>query len=185
MHRRRILLMPIVLLLAACSAVGGQRSVVPAPTDGVTSGTPPSASGTPATASGTPATASGTPPASAAASPSAPAIRVEIELTDALRIEPGPIVVPAGVPVTFVVTNVGTVDHEFYLGDEAAQLAHGQEMLESGGMSHDEPEGIGVEPGETKELVTTFMRPGTTLAGCHIVGHYEGGMKTTITVVES
>jgi len=123
-------------------------------------------------------------PASAVASPTAVPTRIEIEvsLTDALKIEPASMTVPAGVPVTFVVTNSGTADHEFYLGDEEAQAEHEKEMAEMGGMSHDEPEGIAVKPGETKELTYTFAEPGETLAGCHVVGHYGGGMKATITV---
>lgn len=36
--------------------------------------------------------------------------------------------VPAGVPVTFLVTNAGSTEHAFYLGDEAAQAEHEQEM---------------------------------------------------------
>ncbi len=43
--------------------------------------------------------------------PSAGAQRIEVSLTDGLRIEPAEIVVPAGVPVTFVVTNTGATDH--------------------------------------------------------------------------
>lgn len=90
--------------------------------------------------------------------------------------------VPAGVPVTFVVTNRGSMEHEFYLGGEAAQAAHADEMAAMGGMSHDEPEGIGVKPGETKQLTYTFDKAGQMLAGCHVAGHYNGGMKATITV---
>jgi uncharacterized cupredoxin-like copper-binding protein len=90
--------------------------------------------------------------------------------------------VPAGEPVTFVVTNDGALDHEFYLGDEEAQAAHAAEMATMGGMTHDEPEGIGVKPGETKELTYTFPAAGETLAGCHVQGHYLAGMKATITV---
>ena len=135
--------------------------------------------------SGTGSTA--TPSAAAPASPSVPsasaeATRIEVQLTDALRIEPAELSVPAGVPVTFVVTNTGAIDHEFYLGDEAAQTEHEQEMTEMGGMGHDEPEGIAVDPGETKELTYTFSEPGGTLAGCHVAGHYAGGMMATITV---
>jgi uncharacterized cupredoxin-like copper-binding protein len=107
---------------------------------------------------------------------------VEVNLTDALKIEPASMTVPAGVPVTFVVTNSGATDHEFYLGNEEAQAAHEKEMVEMGGMAHDEPEGIAVKPGETKELTYTFAEAGQTLAGCHVVGHYGGGMKATITV---
>ena len=90
-------------------------------------------------------------------------------------------IVPAGVPVTFVVTNAGSAEHEFYLGDEAAQDEHEQEMM-SGGMAHGDPAGIAVKPGETKELTYTFAKAGQTLAGCHVIGHYGGGMKAGITV---
>ncbi len=89
---------------------------------------------------------------------------------------------PAGVPVTFVVTNVGKVDHEFFIGDEEAQAEHEREMQEMGGMMHDEPMGIFVPPGMTKELTVTFTGPGTMLAGCHVAGHYLGGMKATIEI---
>jgi uncharacterized cupredoxin-like copper-binding protein len=116
------------------------------------------------------------------ASASAPATRVEIRLSDALKMEPAAMTVPAGVPVTFVVTNNGATDHEFYLGDEAAQAEHEQEMGAMGGMTHDEPEGIGLKPGETKELTYTFAAAGKVLAGCHVVGHYGAGMKAEITV---
>jgi uncharacterized cupredoxin-like copper-binding protein len=108
--------------------------------------------------------------------------RINVSLTDALRIEPASISVPANVPVTFVVTNSGATDHEFYVGDEAVQSAHEAEMQSMGGMMHDEPNGIAVEPGQTKELTMTFDEPGQTLAGCHVAGHYGGGMRATISV---
>ena len=91
--------------------------------------------------------------------------------------------VPVGVPVTFVVTNEGAVPHEFFLGDEDAQTAHAQEMLEmAGDPMHDEPSGISLQPGETKELTYTFDEPGRYLAGCHVPGHYPAGMRAVITV---
>ena len=127
-------------------------------------------------------TTSPTAPGSSAPSASGAATRIEVNLTDALRIEPGAMTFPAGVPVTFVVTNTGATDHEFYLGDEEAQAAHEKDMVEMGGMGHDEPEGIAVKPGETKELTYTFAEAGETLAGCHVAGHYGGGMRATITV---
>jgi uncharacterized cupredoxin-like copper-binding protein len=108
--------------------------------------------------------------------------RIEVALTDALRIEPANMTAPPGVPVTFVVTNTGASDHEFYLGDEAAQAEHEHEMQSMGGMMHDDVHGIGVEPGQTEELTFTFAEPGETLAGCHLAGHYAAGMKAAITV---
>ena len=122
-------------------------------------------------------------PSAAAPSPSPGSVRLEVELNDSFMIEPSSMTVPAGVPVTFVVTNSGAIEHEFYLGDEAAQAEHDEEML-AGGMRHDEPEGIGLDPGETKELTFTFAAPGNSLAGCHVPGHYAAGMKASITVTE-
>ena len=153
MRLSRLALIPAAaLLVAACSSGGGAT-------------TGPSATG-----------ASSAPAASAAAT------RIDVALTDALKIEPASMTVPAGVPVTFVVTNSGATDHEFYLGDEAAQAEHEKEMGAMGGMTHDEPEGIAVKPGETKELTYTFAEAGQALAGCHVAGHYAGGMKAAITV---
>lgn len=135
------------------------------------------------TGGATPAPASSA-PASAAPSVPAEATRIEVKLLDALKIEPAAMTVPAGMPVTFVVTNTGTILHEFVLGDEADQADHEEEMASAGGMSmpKDEPMAIGVEPGKTKELTVTFSEAGELLAGCHVVGHYPAGMKATITV---
>jgi uncharacterized cupredoxin-like copper-binding protein len=108
--------------------------------------------------------------------------RIEVALTDQLRIEPATMTVTAGQPVTFVVTNTGATDHEFYLGDEAAQAEHEAEMAAMGGMVHDEPNGIAVAPGATKELTFVFPSAGEWIAGCHFPGHYPAGMRATITI---
>jgi uncharacterized cupredoxin-like copper-binding protein len=110
--------------------------------------------------------------------------RIDVALTDALTIEPAEMSVSAGQPVIFVVTNTGAAVHEFYVGDEAAQAEHEREMADMGGMPHDEPNGIAVQPGETKELTMAFDAPGELLAGCHLPGHYPAGMRATITVTD-
>ena len=122
-------------------------------------------------------------PSTTAAPPSAGAQTIEVNLTDALAMEPAEMTVKAGQPVTFKVTNSGATDHEFYLGDEAAQ-AEQEEMMQAGEMLHDTGDGVSLKPGETKELMYTFTEAGETLAGCHFPGHYAGGMKATITVTE-
>ena len=128
-----------------------------------------------------------TSPSAPAASPSAAASpaaqRVEVNLTDELKMDPAEMSVKAGQPVTFVVTNTGALEHEFYLGDETMQ-AEQEQMMQSGQMAHDTAEGISLKPGETKELTYTFETAGQTLAGCHVAGHYAGGMKAMITVTE-
>lgn len=111
-----------------------------------------------------------------------PTSRIEVKLTDGLRIEPATLAVRPGATVTFVVTNTGRIEHEFQVGDAAAQEAHEREMAAKGTMVMDEPGVIGVKPGQTKELTYTFGAAGTVYAGCHVPGHYGAGMRATITV---
>lgn len=122
-------------------------------------------------------------PAPSTPAASAAAQRIEVKLTDALRIEPAEMTVKAGQPVTFVVTNTGATDHEFFLGDEAMQ-AEEEQMMQSGEMVEDTANGVSVKPGVTKEFTFTFDEAGQTFAGCHFAGHYAGGMKATITVTK-
>jgi uncharacterized cupredoxin-like copper-binding protein len=126
--------------------------------------------------------AGGASPAATSAPTAAAPQRIDVRLTDEMRIEPAEMNVPAGVPVTFVVTNVGQIEHEFYLGDEAAQQEHEEEML-SGEPMHGHSNAVTVAPGATEELTFTFAQA-DWLAGCHIPGHYPAGMKATITVTD-
>lgn len=97
--------------------------------------------------------------------------------------QPASIEVAAGETVTFEVANVGEAVHEFVLGDTGTQQAHEEEMAEmGGGMAHDEPNALVLQPGETKTLTWTFSEPGTLLYGCHEPGHYDAGMVGEITV---
>ena len=111
-----------------------------------------------------------------------PSTRIDVRLTDAFRIEPDPLLVPAVVPVTFVVTNAGVLDHEIFFGDEAAQEQHQQEVSQSGGVPQDRPNGIALKPGETREFTYTFDPSRSWLAGCHVPGHYPSGMKASVEV---
>ena len=158
----RIATAVLVLVASIVAACSGTAAPTPTPTAAPTSG----------------------PTAAATTVPPSPAVatRVDVKVTDALRMEPAEMRVPAGVPVTFVVTNTGVLPHEFYLGDEDAQAEHEEEMAAMPGMTHDEPEGIGLDPGETKELTYTFEAAGIVLAGCHVPGHYDAGMKAVVTV---
>jgi len=155
-----------VLLISACSSGGGTAS-------------PGASAGVPAPGAASAAASSA---ASNDASAPAAATRIEVALTDALKVELASSSVPLGIPVTFVIKNTGTGEHEFYLGDEAAQAAHEQDMVDSG-MAHGETDGVSVPPGETKEFTYTFTKAGETLTGCHVAGHYAAGMKAAITVV--
>lgn len=110
---------------------------------------------------------------------------VEVEMVD-IAFEPDSLDVDQGATVRFVFTNTGAIAHDAFLGDAAAQDDHEMQMREAddaGDMGGDEAEGaITVEPGGTGELTYTFDKAGTFEVGCHQVGHYDAGMKITVTV---
>ncbi len=100
--------------------------------------------------------------------------------------------VPMGVPVRFAFDNRGAIPHEAIIGDVHIQDEH--EAAMAAGDGHDDAHGddhhgmipsITLEAGETGDLVVTFDEAGETLIGCHIAGHYDAGMVTTLTVVAS
>lgn len=107
---------------------------------------------------------------------------VPVTMTDDLRFEPDTITVAAGETVRFVVHNAGASDHEFLIGDEAAQAGFAAEMTDGHGDAHVGEAGIALGPGETGEVTYTFDDPGELLIGCHEPGHYDGGMVARITV---
>lgn len=109
---------------------------------------------------------------------------IEITMLDTLRFDPETVQVATGETIRFEVTNPGQTPHEFVLGDEAFQMEHGADMGDMAMLPPDEANSIGLEPGTSKDLVWTFAEPGTVLYGCHMPGHYDGGMVSTVTVTE-
>jgi uncharacterized cupredoxin-like copper-binding protein len=107
---------------------------------------------------------------------------IAVTMTDAMRFEPGTIEVAAGEEITFVVTNVGVLPHEFFVGDEDEQVHHAAEMAEGSGHGHDDT--LRLEAGETGRLTMTFDTAETLLIGCHEPGHYAAGMVGSIEVVD-
>ena len=129
-----------------------------------------------------------------AAAKKAPQV-VKIE-AGAVRYEPRTITVTVGQPVVLRITNTSTIDHEALLGDEKVQKSHAAEMKMADEMgqdmaSHGTKTKAKAKPGEgfttvgpkkTAEITTTFTKVGRTILGCHIKGHYEGGMRLTVIV---
>ena len=107
---------------------------------------------------------------------------VSVRMTDELRFEPDALTVAAGETVRFVIHNAGASDHEFLIGDEAAQATFAAEMAENHDDTHAGEAGIALGPGESGEFTYTFDEPGELLIGCHEPGHYDGGMVGRITV---
>lgn len=121
---------------------------------------------------------------------------VDVTMTDN-AFQPTTLRVADGETVTFRFRNTGAARHEGVIGDTATQERHHEEMTASttsgghgdstmGGMGHGGDEkaddAVTVEPGQTAELTHTFDRSGTILIGCHEPGHWEAGMKVTLTI---
>jgi uncharacterized cupredoxin-like copper-binding protein len=86
------------------------------------------------------------------------------------------------VPYHFVVTNQGTVEHEFYImPPESAQISQDQvKQLALAGIPPTQ-----LQPGQTATLDYTFTKAapsGTLEFACHLPGHFEAGMHLAITV---
>ncbi|MPZ69041.1 MAG: hypothetical protein GEU71_05875 [Actinobacteria bacterium] len=108
---------------------------------------------------------------------------IKVEALDELAFDPESLSVEAGEVVTFEITNDGQVVHEFVLGDETFQESHEEDMTGGHGdeMGHME-NGITLGPGESGSLTWRFTESGEILFGCHVRGHYEGGMVGSIVV---
>jgi uncharacterized cupredoxin-like copper-binding protein len=106
---------------------------------------------------------------SAGAVTSKPLVAVQV---DEFSVFPGTQGAPKG-KVRFVVTNIGTVKHEFVVlktAKPAGNLLKGNEADESGNVG----EIGGVEPGQAKSLTLT-LKPGHYSLICNLPGHYRTG----------
>ncbi len=173
MHPRVLaILIPIALLLVACSGSTPALTWTSAPS-------------TSASAVATP-TATSAPTVGPTLAPSVAPLsgEVNVVMSDAMRFAPDAITVKAGEEVTFVVRNDGVIVHEFLVGNEEEQLEHAAEMAEGGMMSHGHDNALSLEAGETGSLTMTFAEAGSLLIGCHEPGHYDAGMNATLMVVD-
>ena len=107
---------------------------------------------------------------------------IAVKMLDTMRFVPSEIQVKPGQTVKFVVTNTGKIRHEFGIGTRDQQKAHAEMMLADPEMKHEDGSVIAVEPGETKQLVWRFGKPGTYEAACQVPGHYPAGMMARVIV---
>jgi uncharacterized cupredoxin-like copper-binding protein len=119
--------------------------------------------------------------------------------------EPEGLAFTAGETVRFTVTNDGGVVHEFNIGTAVMHAAHQEEMammVEHGAididhinhdmmnmdmgnghvMSHDDPNSILLEPGDSGEVIWKFTEAVALEFACNMPGHYESGMMGDISV---
>ena len=86
---------------------------------------------------------------------------------------PSTVTVARGETVTFEVTSMGGLVHEFMVGPADAVAA------DAAGT----PEAADIGMMQTKSVTYTFDGPGPYAFACHAPGHYEAGMRGTIAVV--
>ena len=86
---------------------------------------------------------------------------------------PASITVSKGETVTFEVTSMGGLVHEFMVGPADAVAAD----------TEGTPEVADIGMMQTKSVTYTFDGAGPYAFACHAAGHYEAGMKGTIAVV--
>jgi uncharacterized cupredoxin-like copper-binding protein len=107
---------------------------------------------------------------------------ITIDMTDNMRFTPDSITVNEGETVRFTVRNKGRMLHEMVIGTTGELKAHAALMAKYPNMEHDEPYMVHVDPGNTGEIVWNFNRPGEFEFACLFAGHYQAGMRGTITV---
>ena len=107
---------------------------------------------------------------------------IDIRMDDDMRFTPGSLQFREGDTVRLRMKNDGAVMHEFVIGTDKALAEHAALMVRFPDMEHDEPYMAHVPPGKTGEIVWTFNRAGSFGFACLINGHYQAGMRGTITV---
>lgn len=117
-----------------------------------------------------------------AATPAQVTRTVTVDMTDTMRFAPDTLTVAEGEAVRFVVRNSGRMLHELVIGTPAELAKHAAMMVKFPNMEHDEAYMVHVDPGKTGEIVWRFNRAGSFEFACLIAGHYEAGMRGTITV---
>ena len=114
----------------------------------------------------------------------APTRTVTVTLSDDMRFTPANWQATSGETVRIQLVNTGKVRHEFIIGTEAELQAHAEEMKKpNSGHNHHASNAVSVAAGATGELVWTFVDAGVLHIACFEPGHYEAGMRGTISVL--
>ena len=119
---------------------------------------------------------------------------IEIVMTDN-KYAPTSISVGKGETIRFLVKNKGEFVHEFNIGTAAMHTAHQTEMAKmfergmmdvdkihhdrmkmGGGMAHNDPNSVLLDPGADGEIVWKFGQRMKLEFACNLPGHYESGM---------
>ncbi|MEQ9641436.1 MAG: cupredoxin family protein [Alphaproteobacteria bacterium] len=115
---------------------------------------------------------------------------------------PVSITVKKGETIRFSIRNAGELVHEFNIGTAAMHAEHQKEMMKmvesgaleadrldhskmeqgSGGMSHDDPNSVLLEPQKSGEVIWKFTADAELEFSCNVPGHREAGMVGAIQI---
>lgn len=128
--------------------------------------------------------ASGVHAASAAGYPADPAAarRVKIGMHDNMRFTPERLTVRRGETLRLDIANAGAILHELVLGTAAEIAGHREAMRRDPAMAHGAPNMVHVAPGGMESIVWQFTRQGELEFACLLPGHYEAGMRGSVSV---
>lgn len=108
---------------------------------------------------------------------------ITIDMSDAMRYTPAEVTVLQGETVKFIVRNSGKMPHEMVLGTEEELQDHYEVMKKHPEMEHADANMVTVQPGETGEIIWQFTQSGKVDFACLLPGHYEKGMKGSVSVL--
>src|SRR6476619_2131236 len=93
--------------------------------------------------------------------------------------DPAEIRVPAGRPITFVITNTDPIDHEWIVGDAALHERHrtGTEPVHNA-----RPTEISIPARSERRTTITFAATDTLQYICHLPGHEAYGMVGVLSI---
>ena len=110
---------------------------------------------------------------------------IRVSMSDAMRFDPAEIDVKKGDTVRLVATDDGKVAHEIVLGTMDELKEHAELMRKFPNMEHNEPHMAHVQPGQRKEIVWRFTKPGEFYYACLMPGHMEAGMIGKVVVSDN
>jgi uncharacterized cupredoxin-like copper-binding protein len=109
---------------------------------------------------------------------------ITVTMGDDMRFSPANWQATSGETVRIQLVNTGKVRHEFIMGTEAELQAHAEEMkTPSAGHRHHASNAVSLGAGESGELVWTFADAGVLHMACFEPGHFDAGMRGTISVL--
>lgn len=101
--------------------------------------------------------------------------------------QPEHIEVQRGELVRFVLENPSDLPHEMFIGSADEQAQHNRAHRSAGPgvleVAADGRAAVVVRANGTAQLEYRFGEPGVTVIGCHLIGHWESGMRAEVVIL--